>query len=265
MLQRLAQSDEPLSPPAWGDSPFKVSKLTAAYNNKPVVFDVSFTAPRNALAAIIGPNGAGKSTFLKAALGLTPKLAGETRVFGKPLTKSRREIAYVPQRASVDWDFPANVFDVAMMGLQAEIGWLRWPKSEHKARVMAALESVSMQDFARRQIGQLSGGQRQRVFIARALVQNADVYLLDEPFAGVDAATEAAIMDVFRDLKRRGKTVICVHHDLATVRDYFDYVMLMNVMNVSEGPTAKAFTPETLAKAYDGRLPAQESFAAAAQ
>ncbi len=265
MLQILeAPKGEPALSPA-ETSPFAVSKLTAAYHNQPVVFDVSFTAPPNAIAAIIGPNGAGKSTFLKAALGLTPKLTGETRVFNKPLSRSRREVAYVPQRASVDWDFPANVFDVAMMGLQAEIGWLRWPSVEHKARAMAALEAVGMHDLAQRQIGQLSGGQRQRVFIARALVQNADVYLLDEPFAGVDAATEAAIMNVFRDLKRRGKTVICVHHDLATVEDYFDYVMLMNVVKISEGPTAAAFTPQTLSKAYGGRLPAREAFASAAQ
>jgi manganese/zinc/iron transport system ATP- binding protein len=255
MLQPLASLQAAAPEADAAASPFSVSALSAAYQSEPVVYNVSFAPPPAAIAAIIGPNGAGKSTFLKAALGLIPRLAGETRVFGRALSKTRREVAYVPQRASVDWDFPASVFDVAMMGLQPEIGWLRWPNAAHKARAMAALAAVGMEGFADRQIGQLSGGQRQRVFLARALVQDAAVYVLDEPFAGVDAATEAAIMDVFRDLKRRGKSVICVHHDLATVRDYFDYVMLINVEKIVEGPTARAFTPENLARAYRGALP----------
>lgn len=237
-------------------SPFAVRELTAAYRDQPVVYNVDFTPPAEVLAAIVGPNGAGKSTFLKAALGLIPRLSGETAVFGKPLSANRHEIAYVPQRSSVDWDFPASVLDVTMMGLQAEIGWLRWPNRDHLARAMTALEAVGMEALAGRQIGQLSGGQRQRVFLARALVQDAPVLVLDEPFAGVDAATEAAIVDVFRSLKRAGKTVICVHHDLSTVPDYFDYVMLMNVVKITEGPVATSFTPEALNETYGGRLAA---------
>ncbi|MDX2264411.1 MAG: ABC transporter ATP-binding protein [Hyphomicrobiales bacterium] len=253
MLRVLPPRDAAVSPVTAAESPFHVSRLSAAYGDRPAIYDLTFTPPRGALAAVIGPNGAGKSTFLKAALGLIPKIAGETRVFGKPLSANRREAAYVPQRASVDWDFPASVLDVTMMGLQPEIGWLRWPNASHRARAMQALEAVGLAALAGRQIGQLSGGQRQRVFIARALVQDAEVYLLDEPFAGVDAATEAAIMDVFRDLARRGKTVICVHHDLATVRDYFDYVMLINVEKQAEGPVAAAFTAELVAKTYGRR------------
>ncbi len=232
---------------------FQVERLSAAYNGVPVVVDVSLNAPAGAITAIMGPNGAGKSTFLKAALGLIPRLSGKTLVFGKPLSRDRREIAYVPQRAAVDWDFPATVMDVVMMGLQPEIGWLRPPSVVHERRAHAALAAVGMEDFAARQIGQLSGGQRQRVFLARALVQEAPVMILDEPFAGIDAATEQAIVDIFRSLKKAGRSIIAVHHDLATARDYFDHVLLMNVVKIAEGPAGSVLSEDNIALAYGTR------------
>ncbi len=234
-------------------SPFAIRGLTVAYR-KPVLFNLDFIAPDGAMAAIIGPNGAGKSTLIKAALGLVPRISGETTMYGAPIADMRRRIAYVPQRASVDWDFPANVGDVVMMGLQAEIGWLRWPTRNHRARVGEALEAVGMQDFARRQIGQLSGGQRQRVFLARALVQNPELFLLDEPLAGVDAATERTIIDVLRAENADGKTVIAVHHDLSTAATYFDWALVMNVTSIADGPIAETLTPEILRRAYGGRV-----------
>ncbi len=232
---------------------FQVERLSAAYNGVPVVVDVSLNAPAGAITAIMGPNGAGKSTFLKAALGLIPRLSGKTLVFGKPLSRDRREIAYVPQRAAVDWDFPATVMDVVMMGLQPEIGWLRPPSVVHERRAHAALAAVGMEDFAARQIGQLSGGQRQRVFLARALVQEAPVMILDEPFIGIDAATEQAIVDIFRSLKKAGRSIIAVHHDLATARDYFDHVLLMNVVKIAEGPAGSVLSEDNIALAYGTR------------
>jgi manganese/zinc/iron transport system ATP- binding protein len=235
------------------DSPFAVRGLTVAYRGKPVLFGLDVVAPDGVMAAIIGPNGAGKSTLLKAALGLIPRVSGDVTMYGAPLEEMRRRVAYVPQRASVDWDFPASVRDVVMMGLQAEIGWLRWPRASHKARVTHALEAVGMAEFSKRQIGQLSGGQRQRVFLARALVQNPDMYLLDEPLAGVDAATERTIMDVLRAENANGKTVIAVHHDLATAPVYFDWALVLNVTKIAAGPIRTTLTPDILRRAYGGR------------
>ncbi|WP_082733990.1 metal ABC transporter ATP-binding protein [Polycladidibacter hongkongensis] len=235
-------------------NPFTVQGLTVAYHQKPVLWNVSFSAPVGCLTAIIGPNGAGKSTFLKAALGLIPKLSGETSVFGAPIKKQLARIAYVPQRSSVDWDFPATALDVVTMGLYGRIGWLRWPGKRHRAAAMQSLAAVGMQAFAQRQIGQLSGGQQQRIFLARALAQDADVYLMDEPFAGVDAATEKAIVDVLHQLVVSGKTVLVVHHDLETVRDYFSHVFLLNGQPIASGAVEDAFTPQNLQKAYGGRL-----------
>ncbi len=237
-----------------GDSPLAIRGLTVSYGQKPAVFSVDMTVQSGAMTAIIGPNGAGKSTLLKAALGIVSPLSGRVTVFGEPLEAQRARIAYVPQRASVDWDFPTRVIDVVLMGLSRQLGLLGRVRARHKAAAMDCLNRVGMRDFADRQIGQLSGGQQQRVFLARALAQDADLYLLDEPFAGVDAATEKAIIAVLKSLKEAGKTVVVVHHDLATVTDYFDHVFLINTRKVAEGPVAEAFTAETLQSAYGGRL-----------
>lgn len=236
------------------DAALAVRGMTVSYGQKPAVFSVDMTVPQGSMTAIIGPNGAGKSTLLKAALGIITPLAGTAHVFGQPLAKMQSKIAYVPQRASVDWDFPTCVLDVVMMGLYRELGLLRRIRKNHTAQAMACLERVGMGDFATRQIGQLSGGQQQRVFLARALAQNADLYLLDEPFAGVDAATEKAIIDVLKSLKDAGKTVIAVHHDLSTVADYFDRVFMINTTRIAEGPLASAFTERALQDTYGGRL-----------
>ena len=245
----VTPSDEGLT-----DSPLAIRGLTVSYGQKPAVFSVDMTVEPGAMTAIIGPNGAGKSTLLKAALGIVKPLSGQVQVFGKTLDAQRGRIAYVPQRASVDWDFPTRVVDVVLMGLYRQLGLLGRVREQHKARAFACLDRVGMRDFADRQIGQLSGGQHQRVFLARALAQDADLYLLDEPFAGVDAATEKAIIDVLKSLREEGKTVVVVHHDLATVAEYFDNVFLINTRKVAEGPVAEAFTAETLQATYGGRL-----------
>ncbi|MCU4651576.1 metal ABC transporter ATP-binding protein [Roseibacterium sp. SDUM158016] len=237
-------------------APLAVRGLTVSYGEKPAVFSVDATFADKAMTAIVGPNGAGKSTLLKACLGIVPRVAGEVRVFGQPLEAARHRIAYVPQRASVDWDFPTTVLDVVRMGLYREAGLFGRFTGRLDTRARKCLERVGMADFATRQIGQLSGGQQQRVFLARALAQEADLYLLDEPFAGVDAATERAIVDVLKLLKAEGKAVVAVHHDLATVADYFDRVFLINVRRIAEGTVAEAFNAETLAAAYGGRLAA---------
>ena len=238
------------------DSPLVVRGLTVSYGKKPAVFSVDAAMPEGTMTAIIGPNGAGKSSFLTGALGVVPRLSGEVRIFGQPFDKARRRVAYVPQRASVDWDFPARVVDVVTMGLYAEIGLFRFAGRRHRATALDCLDRVGMADFADRQIGQLSGGQQQRVFIARALAQNADLYLLDEPLAGVDAATERAIVSVLKSLNDEQRAVVCVHHDLSTVTDYFDRVLFINTRKIAEGPTAAVFNAENLQTTYGGRLAA---------
>lgn len=241
--------------PAAG-APLAVRGVTVSYGEKPAVFSVDAAFQAGAMTAIIGPNGAGKSTLLKAALGVIPRLSGEVTVFGQPIEAARARIAYVPQRASVDWDFPTTVIDVVLMGLYRRVGLLGRLTGAQRTKARACLARVGMADFADRQIGQLSGGQRQRVFLARALGQDADLYLLDEPFAGVDAATERAIIVVLKSLREGGKTVICVHHDLATVARYFDHVFLINVRKIAEGPVATTFTGANLNATYGGRLAA---------
>ena len=238
-------------------SPLAIRGLTVSYGEKPAVFSVDATFAPAAMTAIIGPNGAGKSTLLKAALGIVRPISGRVTVHGRPLRSELHRIAYVPQRASVDWDFPARVIDVVLMGLSRELGLLRRVRPHHVASAMECLVRVGMEGFADRQIGQLSGGQQQRVFLARALAQKADIYLLDEPFAGVDAATEKAIIGVLKSLRDEGRTVIVVHHDLSTVADYFDRVFLINTTRIAEGAVAEAFTPDTLHAAYGGRLAGQ--------
>lgn len=236
------------------DSPLAIRGLTVSYGEKPAVFSVDATFRAGSMTAIIGPNGAGKSTLLKAALGIVTPLSGQVTCWGRPLNSQRHRIAYVPQRASVDWDFPTCVLDVVLMGLSRELGLLGRVRNRHLEKAMSCLSRVGMDGFADRQIGQLSGGQQQRVFLARALAQGADLYLLDEPLAGVDAATEKAIIAVLKDLRASGCTVIAVHHDLATVTEYFDHAFVINTTAIACGPVSEAFTAEILDRAYGGRL-----------
>jgi manganese/zinc/iron transport system ATP- binding protein len=228
--------------------------MTVAYHKKPVLWDVDYDAPANKLIAIVGPNGAGKSTFIKSCLGLIPKASGLVEFWGLSYRKARSRIGYVPQRESVDWDFPVSALDVVSMGRYRHIGWCRPVMRKHKQVAIDCLNLVGMKPYADRQISQLSGGQQQRVFLARALAQQADLYFMDEPFAGVDAATERAIIEVLRRLKGEGKTVIVVHHDLQSVPEYFDEVILLNMRVVAAGPVSEVFTKENLHKTYGGRL-----------
>ena len=234
-----------------------VADLTVAYRDEPVLWDIDLVVPEGVLMAIVRPNGAGKTTLIKAILGLLPTAAGRVEVMGEPLAKTRRAVAYVPQRGSVDWDFPTSVLDVVLMGTYGRLGWIRRPGQEQRDAALAALEQVGMADFADRQIAQLSGGQQQRVFLARALVQDARVYLMDEPFQGVDATTERTIVALLQRLRAEGKTVLVVHHDLQTVPEYFDWVLLLNVRRIAAGPVAEVFTDANLRTAYGGRVPFQ--------
>lgn len=235
-------------------SPLSIHDMTVAYHRKPVLWDVDLDVPEGKLIGIVGPNGAGKSTLIKACLDLVPRVSGRVNVYGKPYRKQRKLVGYVPQRESVDWDFPVSALDVVAMGTYGRLGWLRPVGRRQREDSLAALERVGLADLAHRQISQLSGGQQQRVFLARALVQDARLYLMDEPFAGVDAATETTIVQTLRDLRRAGKTVLVVHHDLQTVPQYFDWVMLLNMRIVAFGPTREVFTQANLRATYGGRL-----------
>jgi manganese/zinc/iron transport system ATP- binding protein len=232
----------------------EIADLTVAYRDKPVLWDVDVTVPAGTLMAIVGPNGAGKTTMIKAALGLVRPAAGRTLIYGKPYAEQRALVGYVPQRGSVDWDFPTSVLDVVMMGRYGSLGWLRRPGKRERDQALDALAKVRMQEFAARQISQLSGGQQQRVFLARALVQDAQIYFMDEPFQGVDAVTERAIIAILRDLREAGKTVVVVHHDLQTVPEYFDQVTLINVRRIASGSVAEVFTEANLRATYGGRI-----------
>ncbi len=242
-----------------------VEDLTVSYQGRPVLWDIDLDVPPGVMAGIVGPNGAGKSTLIKSVLELVPRTAGHVYLFGKTYRAQRKRVAYVPQRSAVDWDFPTTALDVVMMGRYGHLGWLRRPGAEERRRAMAALEEVGMADLAERQISQLSGGQQQRVFIARALVQEADLYFLDEPMAGVDATTERAIVRLLEGLRERGKTLIVVHHDLQTVRRYFDWIVVLNVRVIAQGPVAEAYTPEHLRRAYGGQISLIEGIAGAAE
>ena len=228
----------------------KVEDLTVAYEKKPVLWDIDLEIPSGTLMAIVGPNGAGKSTLIKTMLNLIKPVAGRISFWGNPYEKELKRIAYVPQRGSVDWDFPTNVFDAVMMGRYGNLGWFNRPKKIDKELTMEAIEKVGMTEFAKRQISQLSGGQQQRVFLARALVQDAEVYFMDEPFQGVDAKTEEAIIGLLKDLRSNGKTVVVVHHDLQTVPKYFDWVTLLNMQILGIGPVEDVFTDENIRKTY---------------
>ncbi len=228
----------------------EVEELSVSYHQTAVLWDISFTLPVGAFIGIVGPNGAGKSTLLKAILGLTEPLSGSVHFFGRPLEEVRQKVAYVPQRSSVDWDFPMTAYDLVMMGRFKQMGPLKWASKSDKAATLEALKLVEMEELSHRQIGQLSGGQQQRLFIARALAQNADLFLLDEPFAGIDLATEKTLLNLFAKLKSQGKTIIMVHHDLITAQKVFDWLVLLNTCLIAAGPTNEVLTSQNLAKTY---------------
>jgi len=228
--------------------------LTVAYDKKPVLWGIDLSLPEGKLVGIIGPNGAGKSTLIKSIMGLLPNTGGYSKLFGKDLNEVRQRISYVPQKETVDWDFPASVLDVVLMGRYGKLGLFKRLRKADKEVAMDCLRKVNMEAFAKRQISQLSGGQQQRVFLARALAQQADLYFMDEPFAGVDAATEKAIINILREMSKNGKSVIVVHHDLQSVETYFDWVILLNMRLVASGPVKEAFTPELLNNTYGGKL-----------
>ena len=230
-----------------------VKDLTVAFNNKPVLWDIDLEVPKGVLLAIVGPNGAGKTTLIKAILGIIKPAAGSVEIFNQPLKKQLKKTGYVPQRNSVDWDFPTTALDVVTMGTYGQLGWFKQPGKKEKKMALNALEKVNMQDFAQRQIGQLSGGQQQRIFLARALVQNADIYFMDEPFIGIDAVTEKAIIKLLKELRNNKKTVIVVHHDLQTLTEYYDWTLLLNVKQIALGPIKKVLTEENLKLTYGGR------------
>ena len=235
-------------------SPLEIRDLTVAYRRRPVLWDVDLEVTDGVVTGIVGPNGAGKSTLLKGVLDLVPRVSGEVSFYGKPYKQQRRLVAYVPQRESVDWDYPVSGLDLVSMGLYGQLGWLRPVSRRTREAALAAMELVGMADYAGRQISELSGGQQQRLFLARALAQNAQIYFMDEPFAGVDAATERAIVDLLKSLRDEGKTVFVVHHDLQTVTSYFDDLLMLNMRVVAHGPVADVFTEENLNKTYGGRL-----------
>ncbi|MFP4470337.1 MAG: metal ABC transporter ATP-binding protein [Bacteroidota bacterium] len=232
----------------------EVNDLTVAYKLKPVLWDIDLDVPEGVMMAIIGPNGAGKSTLIKSCLGIVKPLAGDVKIMGKPYREVRSKIGYVPQRGSVDWDFPTTVMDVVRMGTYGKLGWIKRPGKKELNLANAAIEKVGLSDFVNRQISQLSGGQQQRVFLARALVQDADLYFLDEPLQGVDVTTEKAIIEILKELKSIGKTVVVVHHDLQTVRHYFDWVTLLNVKKIASGPAGEIFNEKNLKATYGSSL-----------
>ncbi|MCM4168035.1 Manganese transport system ATP-binding protein MntB [Arenibacter antarcticus] len=228
----------------------KVDDLTVAYNYKPVLWDIDLLVPEGVLMAIVGPNGAGKSTLIKAMLDIVKPIAGSIEIFGKPYKKQYKEVAYVPQKGSVDWDFPTTALDVVLMGTYGSLGWIKRPGKTQKKEALEALEKVGMLELRNRQISQLSGGQQQRIFLARALVQKASIYIMDEPFQGVDATTEKAIVNILKELRKSGKTVVVVHHDLQTVPEYFDWVTFLNVKKIATGSVKDIFNDDNLTKTY---------------
>lgn len=231
-----------------------IENLSVSYGQKPVLWDINLELPVGKVIGIIGPNGAGKSTFIKAVMGLIPIDSGNIKIFGQSFKEASKRISYVPQRNSVDWDFPASVFDIVLMGRYAHLGLFQRPRQIDKEIAMRALEQVEMQHLAQRQIGQLSGGQQQRIFLARALAQEADLYFMDEPFVGVDAATEKSIISLLRQLASQGKSVIVVHHDLQTASEYFDWAVLLNMRLIGAGPVADIVKPDLLQATYGGKL-----------
>jgi manganese/zinc/iron transport system ATP- binding protein len=234
--------------------PLEIHDLTVAYHKRPVLWGVDVEVPAGQLVGVIGPNGAGKSTLIKAAMGLLPVSSGWVKVFGRPMKDNLCRVGYVPQRESVDWDFPVSVMDVVLMGRYGHLGLFKRPRKEDREVARECLEKVKMLPYADRQISNLSGGQQQRVFLARALAQESDLYFMDEPFAGVDAATEAAIVTILKELQDQGKTLLVVHHDLPTAKTYFDSLLLLNMRVVAYGPTEEVFNFDLLQSTYGGRL-----------
>lgn len=232
----------------------EIHDLTVSYHKKPVLWGVDFSVPKGKMVGIIGPNGAGKSTLIKSVMGLLPLSSGYAKLMGKSLDAVRNKVSYVPQKESVDWDFPASVFDIVLMGRYGKLGLFNRPRASDKEIAMECLRKVGMDGFRNRQISQLSGGQQQRVFLARALAQMAEIYFMDEPFAGVDAATEKSIIQILKDIKAKGNTVFVVHHDLQSVAQYFDWVILLNTRLVASGPTEKVFTQELMNETYGSNL-----------
>ncbi|MDY0135656.1 MAG: metal ABC transporter ATP-binding protein [Thiomicrospira sp.] len=232
-----------------------VQALSMAYQDKSILHNLNFVLPAGKRIAIIGPNGAGKSSLLKALLKLVTQVKGEVLFFDQPLESQRLRIAYVPQRADIDWDFPVSVKDVVLMGRHGHLKFWQRPNAQDRHIAQQAIERVGLQGYEQHAINQLSGGQQQRVFIARALAQQADLYIMDEPFAGVDMATEKALMSLFDHLQHQGKTLVCVHHDLNTLREYFDYVLMINRQVIALGDMAQTFTLENLQATFEGRLP----------
>ncbi|MEM7230752.1 MAG: metal ABC transporter ATP-binding protein [Planctomycetota bacterium] len=234
--------------------PLEIHDLTVSYHRRPVLWNIDVSIPAGAMVGIIGPNGAGKSTLLKAAMGLVPLSSGWVRYFGRPLSETRESVGYVPQREEVDWDFPITVRELVLMGSYGRLGLFRRPKREDHERAAEALEKVGMTPFADRQIGNLSGGQQQRIFLARALTQQSQLYLMDEPFAGVDATTEKTIVSLLSEMRDQGRTLLVVNHDLQAAREYFDYLLLINRRLVAFGPTSEVFDEDLLRKTYGGHL-----------
>ena len=227
-----------------------VHDLTVAYNEKPVLWDIDINIPVGTLTAIVGPNGAGKSTLLKSILGLIKPISGGVDLPAVGFSNKTHKIAYVPQNSSVDWDFPATVLDIVMMGRYGHLGWFKMAGKKEKEMAIAKLKEVGMEEYINRQISELSGGQQQRVFLARALVQEAEIYFMDEPLKGVDAQTEKVIITLLKKLRDSGKTVVIVHHDLRTVESYFDRVILINLKVIAQGNVKETFTPDNIAKTY---------------
>lgn len=230
--------------------PIEIKNLSVTYRTEPALWNIDLNLPEGKLIAVVGPNGAGKSTLIKAIMGLVPITAGKVSIYGKQYSKQRSKVAYVPQRGTVDWDFPTDALDVVEMGLYGKLGWLRRPNSQTRKKALECLTKVGLEDYADRQIGQLSGGQQQRVFVARALAQDPQIFLMDEPLNGVDAITEETILSILEDLKKEGKTIVMVHHDLQTVDKYFDWVVMLNRNLISAGPIKEVFTKENLDIAY---------------
>ena len=231
----------------------EVEKLTVTYDAQPVLWDIDLTIPQRVVMGLVGPNGAGKSTLLKSILDLTPKLAGTIKVLGQPFASNRKLIGYVPQRNSIDWDFPTTVLDLVVMGTYGRLGWFRRAGKSERSDAMAALERLGMEAFADRQINELSGGQQQRAFLARAFVQDAPIYFLDEPFTGVDVPTEKLIVELLHELRDSGKTIVVVQHDLKTVGEYLDQVSLINQTLVASGDVEKVFSQQSIDETYSGR------------
>ena len=238
----------------YSDTPIEVHDLTVSYQGKPVLYGIDLEIPEGSIVGILGPNGAGKTTLIKSIMNMIKPNSGYIRIFGQEPRTGIKQIGYVPQRESIDWDFPVSVMDVVLMGRYGHLGWIQMPGKADRQIASECLERVNMLNYSNRQIGNLSGGQQQRVFLARALAQESSIYLMDEPFAGVDAVTEKAIVSILRKMRDEGKTLIVVHHDLASAREYFDHLLLLNMRKVAFGPVREVYSHKLLQKTYGGRL-----------